>query len=219
MQSGLGDIRFYLGLLGLVQATLGKDEGAQAYIAQLEAHLALLPVDILPTAPLMVCLALIGLIRGDDQRVKGLYPNLLTFQGQQYWFLVDRVLGMLALHENQWDTAVRHLAAAEATARREGLRPELARTLQVQAEVEMAQGKQGSTWRARALIEEALALFEELGMAHSAQFCRNQLHTPAFPANTSHHDSSSTLPAKLTQREVAVLKLVACGKRNKQIAQ
>lgn len=39
------------------------------------------------------------------------------------------------------------------------------------------------------------------------------------PATHSRHDPSLTLPANLTPREIAVLKLVACGKSNKQIAQ
>jgi len=219
IQSGLGDIMFNLGLLGLVQATLGKEEETRAYVARLEAYLALLPAGILPTAPLMVCLALIGLTLGDDQRVQCLYSHLLAFQGQQYWFLVDRVLGLLALHKKQWDAAAKHLATAKATARNEGLCPGLARTLQAQAEVEIARGDQGNILHARVLLEEALALFEGLGMAHSIQLCRNQLHTLSPPTNNSHHCSPPTLPANLTQREVAVLKLVACGKSNKQIAQ
>ncbi len=70
-----------------------------------------------------------------------------------------------------------------------------------------------------ALLEEALVPFEELRMASSIQSCRNQLHTLSLPTTPSYNDPLPAFPANLTQREVAVLKLVACGKSNKQIAQ
>ena len=214
-QSGLGDLMFYLGLLGLVQATMGKEEEARAYLARVEAQLALLSAGILPTAPLLICLALTAMALGDHERAMWLYPALLTFGGQHYWFLVDRVLGMLALHDGQWETAARHLAAAEATARREGLRPELARTLVGQADLEGARGGQGSTTRARQQLQQALALFEELGMARSTSLVRHQLRALAHQARDP---LAPPLPANLTGREVAVLRLVAQGKSNGQIA-
>jgi len=95
-QSGLGDLMFYLGLLGLVQATMGKEQEARAYMARVEAQLALLPAGILSAAPLLICLALAAMTLGDHGRTTRLYPALLAFGGQHYWFLVDRVLGMLS---------------------------------------------------------------------------------------------------------------------------
>src|SRR5207237_7611162 len=47
-QMGLGMLMFYLGLLGLVQATMGKEQEARAYLARVEAQLTLLPSGILP---------------------------------------------------------------------------------------------------------------------------------------------------------------------------
>jgi tetratricopeptide (TPR) repeat protein len=97
LQDGLGDFMFYPGLIGLVQATMGKQEEAREYITKVEANLAKISKGILPTAPLMVCLALIALTLGDKERAIRLYTPLLAFEGQHYWFLVDRVLGQLAL--------------------------------------------------------------------------------------------------------------------------
>jgi len=212
---GLGMLMFYLGLLGLVQAMMGEEEEARAYMARVEAQLALLPADILPTAPLLICLALTAMTLGDPERTKKLYPALLPFHGQHYWFLVDRVLGMLALHGGQWEAAAEHLTAAEATAQREGLRPELARTLVAQADLEEARGGQGSTIRARQRLLQALALFEELGMADSTGRVRRHLRVLA---HRTRDPLASPLPANLTRREVAVLQLVAQGKSNSQIA-
>jgi DNA-binding CsgD family transcriptional regulator len=214
-QSGLGDLMFYLGLLGLVQATMGKEQEARAYLARVEAQLTLLPAGILPTGPLLICLALTAMTLGDYDRATRHYPALLAFRGQHYWFLVDRVLGMLALHAEQWDAAEVHLAAAEAAARREGLRPELVRTLCEQATLEVARGGQGSTIRAGQRLRQALALFEELGMSDSARRTRRRLSTLA---HQSREPLSTPLPAHLTRRELAVLKLVAEGRSNSQIA-
>jgi len=112
--------------------------------------------------------------------------------------------------------AARHLAAAEAMARREGLRPELARILVGQADLERARGGQGSTTRARQRLQQALALFEELGMADSTGLVRRRLRALAHQARDP---LAQPLPANLTGREVAILRLVAQGKSNGQIAQ
>jgi predicted ATPase/DNA-binding CsgD family transcriptional regulator len=216
LQSGLGDIMFYLGLLGLTQARLGKEEEARTHIRRVENHLAVLPIGILPTAPLLTCLVLTAMALGDNERARHLYPALLAFRGQHYWFLVDRVLGMLALHDGQWEAAARHLAEAEVTARREGLQPELARTLVGQADLAMARGGQGSSTHARQHLRQALALFEELSMADSTSQVRRQLRTLM---HQTREPLAAPLPAKLTGREVVVLKLVVQGKSNSQIAQ
>jgi len=93
---------FCLGLLGLVQATMGKEEEARAYLARVEAQLALLPAGILPTHPLLICLALTAMTPGDHERVTRLYPSLLAFGGQYYWFLVDCMLGSGRQQPGTW---------------------------------------------------------------------------------------------------------------------
>ncbi len=212
---GLGMLMFYPGLLGLVQATMGKREEARASMASVETHLDRLPEGILPTAPLLICLALTALALGDQERAVFLYPRLLAFRGQHYWFLVDRILGLLARERDDWETARMHLSAAQEIAQREGLRPEFARTLLARATVELAQDGQGSIMHAEELLREALALFEELGMSHSAQYTLSRLRAlSSCPGHRAH----AALPAHLTEREVAVLKLVAQGKSNRQIA-
>ncbi len=212
---GLGMLMFYPGLLGLVQATRGKREEARTSMVSVEAHLDRLPEGILPTAPLLVCLALISLALGDQERAALLYPRLLAFRGQHYWFLVDRVLGLLASERHDWETARMHLSAAQSIAKRESLAPEFARALLARATVDLAQGGQENMVHAEVLLREALALFEELGMSYSAQYTRSRLS--AISSRTGHRVHAA-LPAHLTEREVAVLKLVAQGESNRQIA-
>ena len=212
---GLGMIMFYPGLLGLVQATMGKQEEARASIASVETHLDRLPEGILPTAPLLICLALTAVALGDQERAVLLYPRLLAFRGQHYWFLVDRVLGLLARERDDWETARMHLSAAQAIAGREGLHPEFARTLFARATVELAQDGQGSIMHAKELLREAVTLFEELGMSYSAPYTLSRLSAlSSRPERRAH----AAFPAHLTEREVAVLKLVVQGKSNRQIA-
>jgi len=216
VQRGLHECMFYAGLLGLLQATMGKDEEARTAMAQEERLLDTLSAGILPTAPLLLCLALTALVLHEQERAVHLYPRLLAFRGQHYWFLVDRVLGLLAIERSEWETATTHLTAAQATAQREGLQPELARTLLARANVELARGGQGSPRRSENLLKEALVVFEELGMSHSAQQVVDRLRTHSSPAGGT---TPPPLPAHLTRREVEVLKLVVEGKSNRQIAQ
>jgi DNA-binding CsgD family transcriptional regulator/tetratricopeptide (TPR) repeat protein len=217
LQSGLGEMMYYLGPLSLVQATLGKREEASASIVRLEQMLALLPDGVLPTIPIRMCLALTSIALHDHERARSLYTRLLAFRGQHYWFLVDRILGLIATLCGEWETAAMHLAAAEVTARREGLHPELARTLLGQADVALSQGGQENMQRTVDLLNRALVLFEDLRMAESARSVERRLQSPSHRPHGPMHPSP--LPASLTPREVAVLKLVSCGKSNSQIAQ
>lgn len=216
-----GSLIFCTGLLGLAQVAQGRYEKAHASITELRTVLSLLPEGALATAPLLMCLALMEMALGEKKRAVALYPRLKVFQGQLAWFLVDRILGMLATLSGDWATAQTHLTRAEVTAQREGLRIELARTLVEQANLEMARNYPGSLARAQSLLQGALTLFEELGLSKSADHIRNLPLTLSYQANGPHaHElASPALPAGLTQREVEVLALVAQGKSNRQIAQ
>jgi DNA-binding CsgD family transcriptional regulator len=216
LSHGMGEMVHYLGPLCLVHATLGKHEEAFTSIARLERILELLPDDILASAPIRMCLALASILLDDHDRASNLYTLLLAFRGQYYWFLVDRILGLLAILREDWETAAVHLADAEEAARSQGLYPELARVLLGQAELAMGFGTPERAQHAMVLLKKALALFEDLGMTDSAKHVRSRLQ--ALSHCRGGQKKPSALPAKLTQREVDVLKLVTSGKSNSQIA-
>jgi len=161
-------------------------------------------------------LAQIAIGLKDRERAARYYRQLLSFQGIFVDVLVDRLLGALQTLLGDWSKAQEHLAVAEATARQEGLRPELAWTLAAQASLALAQGGRGSLERARSLFEQALDLFVSLEMAGEAQSVRVQLQR--LPGK-SRSQLAPSFPADLSEREVQVLRLVAAGKSNRQIAE
>jgi len=139
---------------------------------------------------------------------------LLPFHGQHYWFLVDRLLAAVEVLQGDWAAAQAHLDAAEEHARREDLRPELPLVLAGRADLELTRRGRGSAMRARALLEQAVPLFEQLGMTAEVTRTRERLCgvSPKGPGRPSY-------PARLSAREAQVLKLVATGMSNRRIAQ
>ncbi len=204
----------YTGLLGLTQIALSRQEEAYTYMTELEALLAELPPGTVPTAPIMTCLALMAIALDDQERVTNLYLRLLIFRGQHYWFLVDRVLGEMATLCKDWEMAMTHLSAAEASAKREDLRPELARILVAQANFHTKRGGKGSITQAKILLRQALVLFEELNLVHAVKSTQQQLRRLSSRSDTS----IPPLPFGLTRGEAKVLHLVTHGKSNRQIA-
>jgi DNA-binding NarL/FixJ family response regulator len=134
----------------------------------------------------------------------------MPYRGRFLDVSIDRVLGELALAQRDWATAEELLRAAEAAARRDGLRPELARVLRARAL--LAEGR-NDTAAATRLRTEALEICTELGI-HSEP-------VPQGTAPRSRPDSprrAQAFPAGLSAREVEVLRLVAAGYSNRAIA-
>ena len=212
----IGELMLHTGLLGLAKAALGKREDALEYMGKLQTLLAEQSAGTLLSAPIIPCLALLAITVGDQELAAELYPQLLIFRGQHYWFLVDRVLGMIATLKRDWEMAEIHLAEAVTTAQRENLRPELARTLQAQADLELARDGKDNVPLATKLLHDAQTLFKKLNMMQHLKQVHSQLRSLSHPKNAN---ATQSLPVKLTVREVKVLQFVAKGMSNRQIAQ
>ncbi len=211
-----GEMVLCLGLLGLALLATDQHQEAQACMDEQEALIAALSPGYLATLSARGCLALMAMELGDGERAVRYYPDLLACRGQHHWFLVDRILGQIALLRGDWPAGAAHLADAEAMARREGLWPELGHILLAQADLSLAQGGPGSAARARSLLGQAQATYRELGVDGEARRVHARLRDLPHQRGAP---SPIPLPAGLTPREVEVLRLVATGRSNRQIAQ
>jgi predicted ATPase/DNA-binding CsgD family transcriptional regulator len=204
---GPGALVWYLGSLALTLATNGKRGEAVDCLSELENVF-----ERLPEAPVLrhVYVVETALRLGDRALADRVYAHLVGAEGEFHDFLVDRLLGTIELLRGDLEAARRHLAAAEACARREQIATELARTLEAQAELALAE-RQRQT--AQGLLEQAIAAAERLG--NRAEVAR--LHARFRSLRVADSDSSP-LPAGLSAREAQVLRLVAVGRSNREIA-
>jgi len=210
-----GELLLCIGLLGLALLAEGRQREVQACLAEQKKLLEAPSVGRIAGLSAAGCMALAAVMMGDGDQAALYYPGLLNCQGQYHWFLVDRILGEIASLRNNWPAAEKHLAVALSLAERERLVPEKGRILAAQAEMELRRGGAGSVTRARALWGQALALFERLGMSDEARRVRERVHhLPSQPGARAHPE----LPAGLSHREAEVLRLVAAGKSNREIA-
>jgi DNA-binding NarL/FixJ family response regulator len=157
-----------------------------------------------------------ALLLEDRERIACYIPRLLPFQRLFLDCLVDRILGELFTFQTAWSDAQDCLNRAEEMARREGLLSELAFTQVAQAQLALAQGGRGSVPRAHSLFEQALALFQGMGL--HGQALAVQARLKQLPARSTSRGAQS-FPAGLSSREVEVLRLVVMGKSNRQIAE
>jgi DNA-binding CsgD family transcriptional regulator len=213
---GPGVLAWYLAPLGQAQVLQGKRQAALACIYEVETLLAKAQEHSMVKADALSKLAQIALELRDRDRITGYYPKLLPFQGRFVDVFVDRVLGEMEILLEAWPQAHAHLSAAEEMARREGLVPEVAYALMAQGKLALAHGGRGSVAQARTVFEQAHALFRQIGMSGEAQALQARLEHLPKKAPTRHVRS---LPAGLSAREVEVLRLVAAGRSNRQIAQ
>jgi DNA-binding NarL/FixJ family response regulator len=139
----------------------------------------------------------------------------VPFRDQHHGYLVDRILGECAILRDDWDGATDWLDAAEANAHRYDNQQELAHLLLARAGFAQARGGAGSAAEARALLAQALSRYQQLGMTGWARRARERLR--ALPSQPLPRPAAP-LPAGLSEREASVLRLVADGKSNREIA-
>ncbi|GIV79919.1 MAG: hypothetical protein KatS3mg051_2124 [Anaerolineae bacterium] len=212
-QASPGGVTWFLGLLGLAQALQGKETKARACLAEMEVLLAGLPEGATATLVPLSQMTQIALALADRDLLVRLQPRLLRFRGHYNDGLMDRHLGAMAILQKDWAAAERFLNDAEATARREGLVFELAHILSSHADLALARGQPEA---ARAFWAQAQELATDVGAVKRAEQLAQRLAALAPPTQPR---SRPALPAGLSTREVEVLRLVAAGRTNRQIAQ
>jgi DNA-binding NarL/FixJ family response regulator len=125
----------------------------------------------------------------------------------------SRYLGMLAATMEHWEDAAQHFEEALAMNTRMGARPWLAHTEYQYAVMLLTRHQPGDRDTAMALLDEALTIARALGM-HALER-RIVVYVEQQPAPVP---APPEVLADLSRREVEVLRLLAAGKSNREIA-
>jgi DNA-binding CsgD family transcriptional regulator len=167
-------------------------------------------------------LAILAAYRNDGVAAKEHYASLESQRGTMVPFVmmvVDRVLGLLAQAMGNLEKASEHFEDALTFCHKAGYRPELAWTCHDYAETLHRRGSSGDQAEALSLLEESLSLSQELGMRRLVE--RVLALREQIVSHPRRGDSriAPIYPDGLTQREVEVLRLIAWGKSNRDIAE
>lgn len=206
-----GTLLWYAGCACRAQVAAGLEDEADSSITELDELIDQLPAGALPRGPALAQLGLVAMERGDRDLAARVYPRLLPHAGQHHWVLMDRVLGSLAASRRDWPPAERFLDGAERAARRAGILPELALTTAARAHMLAERRAPGDLPTATALWQRARERFAALGMR------RDERRAAAAIEALGHRRQPAEL-GTLSDRELEVLRLVASGLTNREIA-
>jgi class 3 adenylate cyclase/tetratricopeptide (TPR) repeat protein len=134
-----------------------------------------------------------------------------------WMFLIPRILGVAATLNRDWDTAENHFRDAIELASQAGARVELGRTYLDYARLLLSRRRKGGRQRATAVLEQATAIFTELGMEpfiqRAGQLVKaRQARSPLLPRR------ASAGPTTLSAMAVEVLLQMAQGRTTQEIA-
>ena len=158
--------------------------------------------------------AIQAVLEDDAVNAQRFYDALKPSPGLFHPYLnTDRILGLLAGALGHLDQSETHFIDALSFCRNAGYRPELAWACHDYGKALIERNATGDKARAVDLLEESLAISGELGMR------------PLMERAATLQERAESLPAKapaypdgLTAREVEVLRLVADGKTDREIA-
>jgi len=207
--------------LALIYSELGVEDKARTEFEALAAEgFAGVPQDGLWVASIAY-LAEVCAFLGDADRAATLYSALAPCDGRNIvappnvacFGAAARYLGILAATMRRWPEAERHFEAALEMNARQGARPWLAHTQHQYAAMLLARKRSEDRERAASLLEEALATSGALRMQTLAE------RAAALREEIGPSSGKPAYPAGLSRREVEVLRLVAAGKGNREIAE
>jgi DNA-binding CsgD family transcriptional regulator len=156
-------------------------------------------------------LGLIAVLRSDRTAAEGQYASVAEISLDHPGMGRHRFLGLLAHTAGKPQEALEHFEEGLAFCRGAGYRPELAWTCYDYADALMQRDESGDHEKAQTLLDEGYAITRELGMMPLEGRIIERLEQLGMVTKPAYPDG-------LTEREVEVLRLVAKGFTNKDIA-
>ena len=207
----------YFALLvpGLERVTGFKDHSALAEEAAY-AVLSEQSATIYLAACARLGLSLLAAQSGNAERASEQYGHLVPIPRVYLAGLItsDRILGLLSQTMGNLDQATEHFEDSLTFCRKAGYLPELAWTCHDYADTLLQRNGPGDHEKAKSLMEESLSISTELGMRPLMErVAALQERAEAHPAR------APAYPDGLSHREVEVLRLIAAGKSNREIAE
>jgi DNA-binding CsgD family transcriptional regulator len=207
--------------LALLYAELGMAvEAREAFERVASTGFSAIPHDTLWSGA-MAYLAEVCVFLQDEERAAQIYKLLLPYARCGIvlgGFAVclgsgSRFLGLLSSLQRRWAEAEAHFEVALAFNERLGARPALVRTRHDLAAMLLKRRRGDDVDRASELAERALKDARQMGMAAVVTQLEALTHAAA-----AHHGKRTDYPDGLTARELEVLRLIAEGATNQQIA-
>jgi DNA-binding CsgD family transcriptional regulator len=207
--------------LALIYSELGCESEARKEFERLvRDDFSAIPRDVL-WVTCLVYLAEVCAYLHDAERAAILYHSLQPYRGRHVvvgravacYGAADRYLGLLATTMSEWTEAERHFTTALTLNTRLGAKPWLAHTHYDYASMLWDRGQLDDDGRVRTRLEESLGIARELGMhalEERAVTMLDRLPAPSPPPPAHPHG--------LSPREVDVLRLLALGKTNRDVA-
>ena len=162
LESGRPVVGIPRGYAAIVIAVVARQFGVSRYLETGKQAAAASVLSPTPAASESgrISLALIA----DIAAAREIYESLSTIRGSYLWVSCDRMLGLLAEVMGDLDAAQTHFEDALAFCRNGGYRPELAWTCCDYADALRERHGEGDRAKAVQLLEESLAISNELGM-------------------------------------------------------
>ena len=204
-------------VLPLIGRMAGADLGLDVAKAAGETALSLQPDNWSVGIPSQIGLGIQAIQQSDVSAAQQCYGALSPKQGSpdvHTGILLDRILGLLAHTMGHLDQSIVHFEAAYLLLRSSSYKPELAWISCDYADALLQRDGAGDREKAKSLLEESLAIAQEVGMRPLEVRVATRLETiESVP------DKSPAHPDGLSGREVEVLGLIAQGKSNRAIAE